>query len=198
MNSSEPTTEPKLDKPGAGLPVIEWAMAKYVIFPKLFATTDKAGAIHIFSRQTEKIVALARGLDGTALAERRLVPRLRGLEDNSRYWSVAMTMQHLIIVGGGIGRYITKLSSGDNNIPKVGTADVKPAATVDAESIIKEYESMSAAFVAAATAANVLAHPNVTHPHPWFGPLNAHQWLVVAGAHQRIHKEQIEAIIARL
>lgn len=37
---------------------------------------------------------------------------------------------------------------------------------------------------------------NATFPHPFFGELNAYQWLVVVGLHERRHLAQIERILA--
>jgi hypothetical protein len=81
---------PKLDKPGAGLPFIEWAVAKYIIFPQRFKNSSKEKALADFAEQSDKILKLARGLSSEQLIERRLIARLQGLEDSSRYWSVEM------------------------------------------------------------------------------------------------------------
>ena len=34
----------------------------------------------------------------------------------------------------------------------------------------------------------------LTHPHPFAGPLNTYQWVLIAGAHEHRHAEQIERI----
>ncbi len=34
--------------------------------------------------------------------------------------------------------------------------------------------------------------------HPWFGPLNAHQWHCVAAGHHLIHRRQLEHLLNRL
>jgi hypothetical protein len=190
-------SEPKLAKPGAGLPFFEWAMAKYLLFPRLFTTLTSADAKNMFAEESKKIVALVSPLDAAMLSERRLIPRLPGLEDSSRYWSIAMTLQHLVIVGKGMGKIITDLSGGSTNVPKVGTADVKPDASVNPETILKNFQSMSEHFLTNVDIAKVNNFPKATHPHPWFAELNAHQWLVVAGRHQNIHRKQIKGIIER-
>jgi hypothetical protein len=33
------------------------------------------------------------------------------------------------------------------------------------------------------------------HTHPWFGPLDAHGWLCLAGMHHVIHRRQLERIL---
>jgi hypothetical protein len=198
MSQNQLQDEPKLAKPGAGLPFIEWATAKYIILPRVFAKTDKQKALVLFTRESKKIVKLATKLSQEELSTKRLVPRLRGLEDSSRYWSVAMTLEHLIIVSDLMRQAVILLSSGTKPQETIGTADVKPEKTVDPEKIIEKFEKMSAQFLQETTAANVDAFPKLTHPHPWFGPLNALQWLIFAPLHENIHHKQIEEIIARL
>jgi len=191
-------SEPKLAKPGAGLPLIDWAMARYVLMPKLFKTTTKEKAILFISKESKKINTLVSPLSSTQLAERRLVGKLRGLEDSSRFWSVAMTLEHIIIVGELMRQAVVQLSTGNTKMPIVGTADVKPTKEVDAAEILNRFEAMSQKFIDDATTADVDAYPDATHPHPWFGPLNAHKWLVMGGVHESIHREQIQEIIKLL
>ncbi len=190
--------EPKLDKPGAGLPFIEWAVAKYIVFPRRFKNSSKEKALADFAEQSDKILKLARGLSSEQLIERRLIPRLQGLEDSSRYWSVAMTLDHLTIVGNLMSQAVIELSKGNNSLKVVGTAEVKPGAAADAARSLKDFEEMTERFLLEVGKANIDVRSKVTHPHPWFGPLNAYQWLVFAAPHENIHRQQIEAIVALL
>lgn len=189
---------PKLDKPGAGLPFIEWAVAKYIVFPRRFKNSSKEKALADFAEQSDKILKLARGLSSEQLIERRLIARLQGLEDSSRYWSVAMTLDHLTIVGNLMSHAVIELSKGNNALKVVGTAEVKPGAAADAARSLKDFEGMTERFLLEVGKANIDVRSKVTHPHPWFGPLNAYQWLVFAAPHENIHRKQIEAIVALL
>lgn len=199
MPSTYSSTEPELDKPGAGLPLVELVVAKYIMFPMLRDLTSKEKAIGVFAEETEKIIELIAQLKPDLLTERRLIPRLKGLEDSSRYWSVAMTIEHLVIVGGGITQVIFDLSkNGGSKRPPRGTADVKPNPDVDAQQIIIKFQQMSDTFIAEMKPLDITAFPSATFPHPWFGQLNAHGWLTLAGMHQRIHRRQIEKIISLL
>ena len=189
---------PKLDKPGAGLPFIEWAVAKYIVFPRRFKNFSKEKALADFAEQSDKILKLARGLSSEQLIERRLIARLQGLEDSSRYWSVAMTLDHLTIVGNLMSHAVIELSKGNNALKVVGTAEVKPGAAADAARSLKDFEEMTERFLLEVGKANIDVRSKVTHPHPWFGPLNAYQWLVFAAPHENIHRKQIEAIVALL
>lgn len=199
MTSTHSTTEPKLDKPGAGLPFIELAVAKYIMFPIVRNSTTPEKAIKVFSEETKKINALVAELTPEKLTERRLVPRLTGLEDSSRYWSVAMAIEHLAIVGNGITQVILDLStSGGTKRQPRGTADVKPDPNVDVASTIANFQQMTDRFLSETKSIDVNAFPSATFPHPWFGQLNAHGWLTLAGMHQRIHRKQIEKIVSLL
>jgi hypothetical protein len=190
--------EPKLAKPGAGLPFHEWFVSKYFLFPKRFKNTTPEQAIRQFEIESKLILKLARSIPAEQLTERRLVPRLRGLEDSSRFWSVAMAVEHLVIAGGGVGRIVQNLSENNTNIPRVTIPEIKPQTTVDASKALADFETMTADFIATASSLDVNKFPNAKHPHPWFGPLNAHQWLTFAAPHQSIHRAQMKEIIQRL
>lgn len=190
--------EPKLQAPGAGLPKLELLIAKHLIFPQRFRTTSDEKAVADFQEESDKILKLARQLTNQQLAERRLIPRLRGLEDSSRYWSVAMTMEHLTIVGNGTRGIILALSRNQTDLPKLGTADVKPSTELNVFDCVSKFEEFSNTFVRSVQKIDYDKYPNARHLHPWFGPLTARQWLVFAAPHQKIHRQQIESIIQRL
>lgn len=88
--------------------------------------------------QSDKILKLARGLSSEQLIERPLIARLQGLEDSSLYWPVAMTLDHLTIVGNLMAHAVIELSKGNNVLTVVGTAEVKPGAATDAASAASE------------------------------------------------------------
>jgi hypothetical protein len=196
--NSQTLTEPKLDRPGAGLPFFEWAVARYVIFPYRFATGSKDRAIADFIRESKQVLSLAEPLTPQELSERRLIKRLRGIEDSSRYWSVGMAVEHLIAAGKAARRVILDLSQGGTKLPEFKIADFKPSPESDLSTLLSRFEKMSDDFVRDMTVAKVDAFPQATYPHPWFGPLNAYQWLSFVAPHQTIHRQQIEAIISLL
>jgi hypothetical protein len=194
----EKTSEPKLDKPGAGLPFFEWFVAKHLLVPILFITTSRQKAIQKFLSESEQIVRLAESLTSQQFAERRLIKRLRGLEDSSRYWSVAMTIEHLVIVGGGTRRIVKNLARGITEMPPSSTAAVKPHEDVDAARVIEDFKAMTDALAQTAKVTDFTKHPNAKFDHPWFGPMTAAQWLIFSPMHQRLHRQQIEEIIKLL
>ena len=78
----------------------------------------------------------------------------------------------------------------------VSTATVKPDPTVTA-AIVAEYEASCDDLLAAVEAVRNLK-TRTRHTHPWFGPMDAHAWHALSGAHLAIHRVQIERIIAGL
>src|SRR6185436_8596395 len=55
-----------------------------------------------------------------------LIPRLVGIEDSSRNWSVFMTIEHLVIVDGIVLSILESLCSEKTLDLYFSTADVKP------------------------------------------------------------------------
>ena len=202
---------PALQPPGAGLPWPEYVLSRYVLLPLASRKLDWAQAGRLFQREGQRVLdlfdALRAGQGGLDLfaagragrrTERVLVARLRGLEDSSRHWSAAMTVEHLHIVGTGILAAIASLRAGNVPPGQASTADVKPRG----EEAPEETRAKFVGLLADGAAADALPpmRPGVgpRYPHPWFGPLDAHRWHVLNGIHQGIHRKQLEAIRAGL
>src|SRR4051812_32979240 len=104
-------SEPKLAPPGAGLPLIELYIAR-MIFAYRRWTSNRDALNARFQTERERIRVLLRGCDGDKGSRRVLIPRVRGLEDSSRHWSVWMTLDHLRIVHLDFARVIGALAQG--------------------------------------------------------------------------------------
>ncbi|MFO0823994.1 MAG: hypothetical protein U0792_12930 [Gemmataceae bacterium] len=193
------STPPKLQAPGAGLPWIELLVAKYLIFPRACRKLTWASAAQQFQDEGAKVLAMWDATPAEKLGERVLVRRIAGMEDSSRHWSVAMTVEHLTMVGSGIRGVIGQLRRGEVPNATARTADFKPKGTAP-------HPEVHAAFVQllADATASTQAEPPIPRgvgprfPQPWFGPLDAHQWHCLLGFHQGIHRHQIERIRAGL
>jgi hypothetical protein len=187
-------TEPRLAPPGAGLPLPELLVAR-VLFRLRRARGTPASFTADIADERARIAAI---LDATApdrLGVRVLIPRLRGLEDSSRHWSVWMTLDHLRIVHEAVGRVMRSLADGVAPGRAASTADVKPSATVDG-GVALPYER-SCDDILATIAATAATSSRARHAHPWFGPLDVRGWHALVGMHLGIHRRQVEAILAR-
>lgn len=186
------TLEPVLDAPGAGLPKIERIIGNIIVKSKLFFAS-REGSERQFLEELQRIQSLVGAASSEALPRRVLIPRLRGMEDSSRHWSILMTLQHLVIVNNGTLGLIKSLVAGRAPTKAVSTADVKPSPDVT-HAIVKEFSVASEKFISdLATLPNIQS--TVTSPHPWFGELSAADWHFFAGFHMTIHRKQIEEII---
>jgi hypothetical protein len=137
------------------------------------------------------------GLSHEQMDTKVLVPKTLGIEDNSRYYSAAMVLWHLIYVGETINAGIISLSRGEtldftvkieNFKPFV---DISPNITDDYQAFLTNYRPALEKNVHDRKKANY-------HSHPWFGPLNPHGWLVLSAVHQFIHRRQLENIVKGL
>ena len=108
------------------------------------------------------------------LTKRVLIPRVRGLEDSSRFWSVCMTLEHLVIVDSSIGGCIESLAKGVVPPGEASTAAVKPNPTADA-GVIDRFEAVARDYLSRVDGLANL-RTKEAYRHPWFGPLNALNW----------------------
>lgn len=185
--------EPRLAPPGAGLPLPELLIARF-FFRWRVRTGTPAEFTARFVAERGKIAALIREVDATRGTRRVLIERLRGLEDSSRYWSVAMTLDHLRIVNSEMARVITSLAAGQVPRDRASTAAVKPDPSVSM-AVLPAYEA-SCDDLLAAVAHPESFSPSVKFPHPWFGPMDATAWHALSGSHMGIHRVQIKRILA--
>ena len=111
MTSSEQVVEPQLQPPGAGLPRGELFVSR-VGFRLMTPFISRKGASRWFRAEADRILELAWSVPRADLTKRVLIPRVRGLADSSRFWSVCMTLEHLVMVDSAILRGIEALAKG--------------------------------------------------------------------------------------
>jgi len=186
-----------LGKAGGGLSSGRAFFLKYLGFPLLNSIVSWEYALDIFEKEGEKVLSLARSMEKDKLFERVLVPKLFGLEDNSRYYSVAMVIEHLIIVGAALKKRIPSLSQGKSLDKEIKIEDYKPYMKID-DMIIDQYEIFLHGFRKEVEENINNIYLENRHKHPWFGELKAKDWSVMGAIHQMVHRRQIEEIIRGL
>lgn len=190
---------PKLQPPGAGLPWWELLVARYLVFPRICRKLTWAAASQQFQEEGARVLAVFDALPPDRLGERVLVRRFAGMEDSSRHWSAAMTVEHLTMVGSAIRQCIARLRRGEVPTAEPQIADFKPKGGATPAEVRAAF-----AHLLAEEAASMQNEPAIQRGegprfvHPWFGPLDAHQWQCLLSFHQSIHRRQIEAIGKRL
>ncbi len=186
--------EPKLGKPGAGLPFFEHVLLRYWAFPRFLKRSTWDQRLRLFGKEGERVLELARR-DGIDRQKRVLIARVSGMEDSSRFWSVDMTLEHLVIVGAMMQQVIVELNSGHRPTITASTAEVKPTGAAGDDRVVA-FETFLRGFKKELTDPTLAGGERSRHPHPWLGPLTAPEWLAIAALHQRVHRQQIEKIVA--
>jgi hypothetical protein len=194
---TEAETHPTLQPPGHGLPPLEAALTRYLVFPfgTAWLSWDRAG--RLFEAEGRRLLDRARGLSDDQLTQRVLIRRVFGIEDSSRHWSVAMTLQHLIIVGSAIAEFLPKLLEGAPLDTVVDIAQVKPPGDTGPD-VKRAFEAFQRSYLDGIAARPRDRDAGGRLAHPWFGELTAYEWHCLAAVHQRIHRRQVERIIAGL
>lgn len=192
VNSMNTPTQANLAPPGAGLPAIELFFAR-ILFGLRSRSASREQSEAEFARERSSIRTLVVGCSPDEASERVLIPRLQGLEDSSRFWSVWMTLDHLRIVNLEIAKVIGALVQGQIPPGEASTARVKPDPEVGSD-VKDRYEASCDELIAVIASAQNL-RTTARFAHPWFGPLDAAQWHAMAGMHLGIHRKQIERIL---
>lgn len=184
--------EPKLAPPGAGLPAIELRIAR-LIFAFHKRSGGRADFTHLIEEELRQILELCAATKVSALQERVLIKRLKGLEDSSRYWSVCMVAEHLRIVNSMVKDVMLTLAKGVTPPMVASTAAVKPSPESGLASI-GGFESATRELLAATAKLETL-ETKARFAHPWFGPLTALEWYAMVGFHMRLHRKQMLRIL---
>lgn len=186
---------PKLAPPGAGIPLSHRLLMTYVVRPLMADRSDWDKNARMFRHLTEKIETELAGMTDAQLSRRVLVPSQIGLEDSSRFWSVAMALEHLVIVGSKIEMLIGELA--EERVPpqaKVDTAAVKPLGEMLAEQAVREFRAWAHGAEKRVLAKSQARKSKAFLVHPWFGPFNSLCWQWLLAQHHAIHLKQIRKI----
>jgi len=193
LNPLKTAASVKLAPPGAGIPPLEITLAK-LLFAVLRRTKGPGWATKHFHTEASMMVRLAGSLTPQAANTQVLIPRVAGIEDSSRNWSVLMTLDHLVIVNSTIIDIIECLSGERLYSRRVSIAAVKPKATQSLETIQKFARTTQDYVERISHIDNLVS--STRHSHPWFGPLDALGWHWLATIHHTIHRRQVQKIIA--
>ncbi|TAH35907.1 MAG: DinB family protein [Alphaproteobacteria bacterium] len=179
------------------IPTVEKWIIRWVIAPKL-RRFSAAKARDIFIEEGKKILRLSADLPESALRQRVQIKRIPGLDPVSTNWSVSMTIEHLIIVANAIMPVIESLRQNKKPAGAASMAAVKPQDRYTGAQARQSFEQLVTSWPNRFDLQALDQAPGITFDHPWFGPLNAAGWYKMLATHQRLHRQQIEKIIAGL
>ena len=182
---------PQLAPPGAGLPTFERVYGWCLV--RLAAACPVRSILSRFERVSAELVSLCPS--GEEAATRQvLIPRVTGIEDSSRFWSGAMVLEHLTIVGRRVTPLLAELAQG-RDLPWVQrTQDVKPQGGLKRAQSVSDFESMVRDYLSWSRATPLSSR--IRHQHPLFGRLNCRQWVAFMTLHHMVHVPHMKAIRA--
>jgi hypothetical protein len=186
--------QPVLAPPGAGLPLPARWIVRLLGRRLLRAKYTVDEALLDVQRTAANMLQRAAVLSDTEFNTRVLVPRLRGLEDSSRFWSPGMVLEHLCITSSAMVKLAVGLSNGHTIDDVVSTAAVKPTGNLG-RAVLDDFEAIHFGVGDRVRAALGKEMNTRTHRHPWFGPLTASDWLRLLAGHARIHQRQLHHIL---
>lgn len=193
-----PQLVPKLDKPGAGLPWYHNFALRFFVGPFVAGRASWSTSEQAFHKINGRILKEIENLSEQQLSTKILVPPQLGLEDSSRYWSIAMVLEHIVIVGEGISAGIINLSNNQLPQQQVDIAAVKPVGSMPVSESVSEYKLFVSDDFKKFLAQVKDKDSKLTYKHPWFGNFNVKQWFWLLGVHSALHLKQIREIKKRL
>lgn len=192
MKEQSQIEAPNLAPPGAGLPFSQKLVLKYFVGPFIAAKTSWEDSEKTFQTTTRKILKEVESLSEAELNQKVLVPPQQGLEDSSRFWSIAMTLEHLTIVGRQMRPVIEALSNGRIPDGKADIAKLKPHGTMTTKESLWDFQKFGLEEFKQIKIGD--RNSKLKFDHPWFGPMTAKQWYWLLGVHQGLHLKQIREI----
>ncbi len=184
---------PQLEKPGAGLPFFEALVVRYYVGPFQSRKNDKQKNLRLFAMAGARILKEAASVPAEKRDVKVLVPRMKGVEDSSRFWCVNEVLEHLLITGEGMRMVIKALAAGQATDYVVRIENFKPKgkyAGGDAREDFKKFLDDTARELEPLS----IEDGGLTHLHPWLGRFNALQWTWLLAGHSGLHLAQLQAI----
>jgi hypothetical protein len=184
---------PKLDKPGAGLPFPDKYVVRWWIGPFVSRRADKDRNLRLFATAGKRVLKEFAEIPASQRDSKVLVPKLRGVEDSSRFWCANEVLEHLMITGVPIRGLIETLAKGGTSDYEVKIENFKPKGRYAGRDASVDFKAFLAETAAALDPLDI-RDAGPTHRHPWMGPFNALQWTWVLAGHTGIHLAQLQAI----
>lgn len=192
-------TPDPLQPPGGGLPSLERQLLELTLKSSSLVISDR-WALKLFNHETTQLIRFAEGDGSYDQFQQLTIPRVIGIEDSSRNWSVMMILDHLCQTNRDMLTAIKTLAEGITPRGEIEISMYKPSPDVDF-SILDQFRELNDEYcltIERLLETHGRLQTAARFRHPWFGALNAHQWHCLAMFHQRVHRRQAQKIVAML
>jgi hypothetical protein len=161
-------------------------------------TGSFAGNTRRFEKHAEHILRTINSNDYGLLSQYPKIPRLMGMQNESREWTVFMVVDHLRLHIDFVLNAIRALVIDDELRTAVPRFRYLVPDDVGAECIDQFQDSVwqYTGFVGNLFDSGKFREPSGSILHPWLGRLNVKRLHAYAGFHLSIHRSQIQKILA--
>jgi hypothetical protein len=165
----------------------------------LFTLTARSRALAQAAHLSNLYQRLANTVSPEAGARPIEVPPMQGVDEDMRWWSFFMILEHNTIVNRSISAKVRQLANGE---PLSGAAvispkhDVMPASSAGPETVGAFLTSIRDHIEATKKLPDLRGTRTATHPI--FGEFDAHRWNCMFSFHLKLHLPQAEHVAAAL
>ena len=156
--------------------------------------------LRLFRWETRKLERLLDDDESYDVFQVIKIPRVIGVSESNRSWSVLMVIDHLCLVIEDCRKAIVALSDGVEPRGEIDLSFYAPREDVGFD-VLDRLETLTNCFcsdIQMALKRERGVSGSTQFSHPCFGSMNAKQWLAFATLHQAIHRRQVQKIIVML
>ena len=156
--------------------------------------------LRLFRWETRKLDRLLEADESYDVFQVIKIPRVIGVSESTRNWSVLMVIDHLCLVIEDCRKAIVSLSDGVEPRGEIDLSLYAPNPDVGFE-VLGRFEQTTQGFcldIQTAMKRETVFSGPARFSHPCFGSMNAKNWLAFAALHQAIHRRQVQKIIVML
>jgi len=183
-----------LNLPNLALPWHQQLMMRIYVGPFMANSMDASANRKTYEGFSRRIIELVSDIPFAQHKIPVLVPAQVGLLDDTRYWSIAMTLEHLLMVDAKAKEIILKLAQGEDAGIKVTPRGVKPSGQADPEKILADYIEFVPTQLDEIEQVLSTSSSKKTEVHPIFGDFTALQWQWSLGARTALRFKQLKNI----
>ena len=166
----------RLNFPDMALPWHQQLVMRLYLGPFVASSSEVERNRELYEVFSQKIVGLAEEIPFDQHRLPVMVPAQVGLLDDTRYWSIAQTLEHLLKLDRMSKEIILRLAAGEPANILVTPDAVAPEGKCDPEKIFLDYKAFVPTHLDEIDAALVNTKSTLTEIHPLFGPFDAKQW----------------------
>lgn len=165
------------------------------------SVSSTARVTKAFERESSAILKIVGDLDVDQLSQPVKIPRLVGLRHSNCDWSILMVIDHVMRFNEWVLLTINALQSGTVESGRSGSLAQLDRFYPDQEvgfDCIDEYQEQVwrySGFIALQKKLRASGTASL-RSRPWLGTRNAFQWHCVSANHTKIHRRQIQKILA--